>query len=65
MRVKYDLLSMTIGKNLVFNKPKECIQKSKFNDSKCYHGYILVHNAISLQAINSTIIMRLYITIIN
>jgi hypothetical protein len=48
MRVKYDLLS-TIGENLIFNKPKECIQKSKFNDSKCsfcYHGYVFVHNAI-------------------
>jgi hypothetical protein len=34
MRVKYDLLSTTIGKNFVFNKPKECIQMSKFKDSK-------------------------------
>jgi hypothetical protein len=50
MRVKYDLLSTTISKNLVFNKPKERIQKSKFNDNKCsfcYHGYVLVHNAIN------------------
>jgi hypothetical protein len=49
MRVKYDLLSTTIDKNRVLNKPKECIQMSKFNDSKCsfcYHGYVLVDNAI-------------------
>jgi hypothetical protein len=38
MRDKYDLFSTTIGKNLVFNKLKECMQKLKFNDSKCSLG---------------------------
>jgi hypothetical protein len=48
MRDKYDLFSTTIGKNLVFNKLKECMQKLKFNDSKCslgYYGYVLIYNA--------------------